>query len=522
MKDPVRAVDVVANEKALKTLVLGVAALFAAPFLYQGLFVRALNHDIFWLVTAAGRMIGGDSLLSGAYEPNPPLSILIYIPHYILWRVTHFPLEHIVVVVTISLAVMAAALSARIVKSFPFLDEHDSYFFGILFALAAIVAPGSDFGQRDHLLVLALVPLLLAQAALTFGRLAPRKCLVVAVAAGAAGIFLKPYYAVFPGILILYRVAKNKKFSVNENPDVAWLAAAGLFYVVSIFIFFRDYMTHIFPDVLLLYGDSSRHLVDTGRISLVLAGFCAVGVGTAGILPVVEEKKKFALCLFLAAALCLIPYRAMNMGFSYHLVPMKVLLSIAAGMTVFFAIRTKWNRAFLRASVAAMLAAVALSVFVLPRPYYPSRADVMEKPLTKAVAACGEGCSFALFGESVRLAQLTAYYSGRDHASRFPMLWFIRGVRKHEGEPRYDALRSRYADYVSEDLARFRPQMVLVCDYNGLGILDFLDAKDSPFSGEWAHYRADGSVYADESSYYSSGRKQEGNGKSCEIYRRGP
>ena len=83
----------------------------------------ALNEDEAWLLICAQRLLDGGRSLTDFYQPNPPMSTLMYVPDVLLSRLTHLPIyyvPHLLGLITMSLSAWGMLF---LLKRFPELDK---------------------------------------------------------------------------------------------------------------------------------------------------------------------------------------------------------------------------------------------------------------------------------------------------------------------------------------------------------------------------------------------------------------
>ena len=143
--------------------ILTVAALGMAALLSL---LADTGHDQLWLLLAAQRM--GPNLNpynATVFESNPPLAI--WLSRIVIVAA---PLLHLSPTVTFKsavtlLAVCSATVCAKLVRILrPELARNRLWLLGIAYILVFGAIPVRDFGQRDHVLTLLVLPYVLAAA----------------------------------------------------------------------------------------------------------------------------------------------------------------------------------------------------------------------------------------------------------------------------------------------------------------------------------------------------------------------
>src|SRR4029079_2179661 len=126
-------------------------------------------------------------------------------------------------------------------------------------AFALLILPGREFGQREHLLVIAILPYLSLCARQIEGSLSPpaRIRLLLGIVAGV-GIALKPYFLAAPAmteLAVFLFGARRPQLLRAEN---AGLAAVCLIYAAWIAVFEQTYVYKAASCASEIYGSFNR------------------------------------------------------------------------------------------------------------------------------------------------------------------------------------------------------------------------------------------------------------------------
>lgn len=422
------------------------------------------NHDVFWLFTGFERLTNGETMLQSFYETNPPLSVFIYAPAF--WLADHawLPLPRAVILYTSMLLAMAIAATIYAARYIATLSRQQVLVMCAGMLVCGTVMAASNYGQRDHFLAMAAVPVVL----LLLGRTsAPRRLNIMDAAVlfiGTLFLLLKPYYGLLPAFLMLHRALKQRRVAALWDSDFVIMALATVGYAACVCVFFADYLTDILPEVMDLYADSGWSFVPL-RIVLALAAWLIVmGLSFNRRLPI--ETQRMVRMLLLFSALSFFIFLLMMKGYAYQLLPCLMFMYLAALLT---------GDAFL-ARVMVMPArrillltmSMAAIFLMLPDSFIPHEKGVEQQAITKAVASCGDDCSFLIMGSTVRVTQLISYYAEKPHASRFAKFWFAEGMvmdgldieKDHRKLERY----RHYVDMITADINRYKPRLILSCD----------------------------------------------------------
>lgn len=154
------------------------------------------NTDIAWLLTVGEHVLDGAVPYRDIIETNPPGSVLLYLPAVLMGRATGIAPQTIVMLLTGLACAASLAVCCAILRHGRQVPEPARG--PLLASVAAILAllPTGSFGQREHVILLAALPLLCVVAIRQeIGRRVPVPLsLLSAVGAGIA-LAVKPYYA---------------------------------------------------------------------------------------------------------------------------------------------------------------------------------------------------------------------------------------------------------------------------------------------------------------------------------------
>jgi hypothetical protein len=144
---------------------------------------NGLNADVAWLLTVGERMLDGQRLYTDILELNPPMSALLYLPMVALGRWLEIPPEPLVVAAVLLSSLACLGFCLRILKGAGIVEDVALWWAIGIGALA--VFPGGNFGEREHMGVILLLPVLAVAAVRQQGhRPAFWVSLVAGIAAG--------------------------------------------------------------------------------------------------------------------------------------------------------------------------------------------------------------------------------------------------------------------------------------------------------------------------------------------------
>jgi hypothetical protein len=446
---------------AIAAIVLGSAVCFAVASARAG--AVPLGPDVAWQLYVAGALLRGARLGRDIIEVNPPLAAWFGIPAVGLAALTGASAggAHRALVLLLGLwstvAMVAVGRHLAVLRR-PFA----LLLFCLPSALALALQPGYDLGQREHLVILLVLPyLLLLAARLEHARVAPRLAFAVGVAAGA-GFALKPFF-LLPLGLGLWQLQRERRSLLL--PELLGIAAAYAGYAAAIAIAAPDWFVAAreFWPLYAAYRPATWLDIATRQgVVLVLAAIAlaawagtrvavdgasrlgdALAVALSGfVLAMLVQRKPW---IYLAVpsgvlALTLLVARTQETA---GRVPTPGLRLLRAAMVVVAALRTGrllwW---LVHAPVLSLADRAALGNYTLLR----AALDSLPAATTIAALSPTHGVVFPL-----------ALDLGAQWTMRLPSLW-----PAASGRARDDTSQDRLRRLVASDLDRERPSVLLV------------------------------------------------------------
>jgi hypothetical protein len=298
-----------------RVCLLVAAAIFAAALMLR--LSMPMDADVTWLLTVGEKLLAGQRVYSDIVETNPPAAFLIYLPAILLGRLFRLPPETLVT----ALVFLGSGLSLTLARALGGFRRNEL----LCFALALLVVlPADAFAERDHVALIALLPLLVLLAARAEAAPVRAGLALLAGIGGGIALAIKPHYALSLAPALAYVLWRR----ANPGPKrlgPEWIALAGVCFVYGalIFIFFPAYPDQTLPLVLAVYQPVAKPGWSLANPSLVIAG----GLAAATLLcrPQDAAARIFGLA-GLGAALAVI---LQAKGWPYHGYPAIVLLALA-------------------------------------------------------------------------------------------------------------------------------------------------------------------------------------------------
>lgn len=451
-----------------------------------------LKDDVAWLLYVARRWLAGRELYVDVVEVNPPLIIWISAIPIRFANSLGVGVQFTAIPFFVAIVLGCAWWTASLLRGSGKLFEDRIPVFAVIGAVLLAV-PASDLGQREHLLVAAILPYLaLFARSLDGDRPALRDALIAGVLAGL-GCALKPRYA---GVFV---VLEGLAMLRGLRPFRAKSLAAGatmLGYAVLVEVFCPAYLRRAVPLALALYGATDVpfwHLaVDSLRLVFGQAVALILWWNRRHRMP--ESNLVLTLVAFAVTStiICFIDGK----DWFYHRLPATVatvlaLLCLTASMMVH---RPAPKRRLFLPLTLAGIAGVIFLVAAFQR-LEPQVALAME-PEANTVAKLEQiirmqkARTYIAFSDWIALGFPVVNSTGVAWASRFDSMWALRGelwrVRFDPAAAKQWPIRG----WVAHDFIVGCPDIAVVDRREGMpDYIGILSASVPAFAQAWSRYR---------------------------------
>ena len=453
------------------------------------------GHDQLWLMLAAQRM--GPNLNpynAAVFESNPPLAIWLSAIVVGAAHALHISLTLALKLGATLLAAGSAAVCAKLARILhPEMARNELWLLGIAYILIFGAVPVRDFGQRDHILALLVLPYLFAAALDISGHrlsLAPRLGLTLSAALGLA---LKPHQSLIAIAVELTIVLTGAvphlrlsliapKVGIGRSPTVvralepAIFLLAALAYVTAIHLLAPTYLTQIIPILRNTYWAFGHFTaVELFRSSLGLQ--ILVGIVLA-LQFSRRERSPLALILLAAGIAADIAYFAQGTGWYYQQLPaisflaLSLLVDRSENPGAPWLESETWVRRLPIPLTALTIVAFALTIYFSDFTLTPSGIEQTQStPDPSFFANLRPGTAVATLTTSVDDTVPPVFRYHLTLAQRYPHLWMLPAILRNEsGPPATQAIppaRLEYLDrlqhqFMVEDLERWHPNLILV------------------------------------------------------------
>ncbi|HEX5818769.1 MAG TPA: hypothetical protein VFY20_07815, partial [Gemmatimonadales bacterium] len=333
------------------------AALLAAALALLGQWDMLPTADVSWLLYAAGRVLDGARIGRDVVDVNLPLVILDKLPAVAVARGAGLDPWHVWVACLAVLLAAALLIAARVPGSWFATPLHTA-----LAAFALLAAPRSDFGQREHVAVIAVLPYLVLAGARLDRRAVPAGLAVTAGALAVPGLALKPFFVAVPVAVALLEWRRGLPLAgLMRLPEHGVVAAGVPLLWLAQFAAAPEWLAAArwYWPLYSQYGGGppvQLGVLATGVLTIVAVVLLAFVVRRRWPEHYLDGEGEALLTGALGFFACIV---VQARSLSYHFVPVVTLLAVLG-------LRTLTGRA--RPTLLALPVAVVLAMVLLPAP----------------------------------------------------------------------------------------------------------------------------------------------------------
>lgn len=207
-----------------------------------------LSWDVSWLIHVSRKLLAGGTYANDFFEINPPLILYLYIPIVKLMQFFSMSSTQATITYVFSLATLSLLLCYSLTQKIFNTDNklvENSFICAI--AIAFLILPIFDLGQRENLLMIFVMPYLL----LVCCRLQQQKMNTYYAAFiglfASLGFALKPHFLIIFILVELYYSMETRKLFSWIRIENCMLFVFSFCYIGLIFAFHHDYLSIIVP-----------------------------------------------------------------------------------------------------------------------------------------------------------------------------------------------------------------------------------------------------------------------------------
>jgi len=275
-----------------------------------------INHDTAWYFVATQKWMNGAKLYIDIMEVNPPWSFYCTIPGIYLAKFLDTSVANgftlsILLLTWLSFTVTQVVI-LKIAKRHPL--QNVLLLFGSL--VIVIIVSLNQFGQREHIFVLCVLPYLFFVYAELKGSVFSKSSKIFLAILSSIGILLKPYFVFLPLLIGLISALSSREIKNLFKIEYMTMASACVAYVAFVYIVHSEYFSFLLPYAVDTYDEfkfSDAKVRETLPFTLIY-----FIVFTTIILMLFSPTLKAASYFGVASIGGVIIYYLQSKGFSYH------------------------------------------------------------------------------------------------------------------------------------------------------------------------------------------------------------
>ena len=484
--------------------------------------VRPLWSDQTWLLFAARRLLDGARLGSDLIETNPPLIIWMSEIPVAIGRALDIRLPTALQDCLVVLVVFSVTWSAVLLQRGAAGDRQFARWFAALMLFATVVHPWLEYGQREHIMLLLVVPYLVMAARRIDGEAPPTGEALAAGLCAGIGFLLKPHHLLVGLAVEALVLVRGRDFRSLYRPEIAAMVATALGYVIAVWHWAPDYVLTVLPLMLNTYSDFHR-----AELSELISPMRGLKMVIVVLLWVALYRRlthrTLAAVLLLAGVGATIGYVVQLKGHEYQFVPAIAFFDLLFGVIVIDCWLQWTARRALPIPVRVQVAGAAVMFIAVAALCYPlqlaktARGHTDDRSVAQRTVSQGipRMATVLILSTSAEAFFEQVLDRDWDWGSRFSSLWMLPAIvnaeraADHSGKVDPAAMREA-ADLtriaLSTDLGRWHPNPVLVerCEDTSitpcrgmrtlrLDLLQWLK-QDAGFGAAWADYVRVGEV----------------------------
>lgn len=486
-----------------------------------------LNSDISWLLDIVHRWFQGGNYQQNFFENNPPM--ILYLYAFPEWISEKMNFNHIIVirVFTYLLSILSLALSCKIVNKI-FKDNDGltktSFLIGLTFCYWLL--PVYEFGQREHWMIMLVMPYLLLAVLRCKGEAVFSKFSVLIGVLAGIGFALKPHFLLTFVFIEIYLIIKTQKLSTWFRSEAVIVVFIVLAYLTSIFLFMPKYITAVLPYVWNFYLNTVKESFFELVVNSIGITWLAAVIFYFVLRKKIIDSDVYAIMVIANIGFMLV-YLLQGRSWYYHAIPMftiSILLLLLFCARCIQKINSLPSASFKYYWINLYLIISIIVLFPLFFIYRLTTFNVNKKnsqqsyinQLIQFVKNYPVKGSIYFFSASVVPSSTVVDYARVTSASRFPSFWMLPGIIKIQHSKLNDNKLKMIDDAnyfitqaVVEDFERNSPQLVFVDSLKypsnfGTYPFDFIKyfSQDPKFKRIWSNYR-----YLEHINIYSVYRK---------------
>lgn len=280
----------------------------------------SLAPDVSWQLWIGRHLNAGVPLYDWIMETNPPLWFWMAQPVSSIADGLNISPNHVLITSVWLLMGLSWALSAVLVRDWA--ARPRAVMLGAMLA-AFFVLSMSEFGQREHEVLIAIIPYAILTARRAEGRSVSWPMALAVGLLATPMLALKHYFVLLPIGLEIWLTWQRRSFR-PFRPETLCLASGAIVYAGAIVLFARSYLTDMVPQLSVAYGDFRMLpvMMVLNKLTPALVVCVFYFWHFRNSLPIVTQA------LLVVSGAFAVSFYLQSKGFAYHIDP------VIAGLTM--------------------------------------------------------------------------------------------------------------------------------------------------------------------------------------------
>jgi len=456
------------------------------------------SPDVGYLLLAANQMLAGGHYAKTFFETNPPMILYLYIPVCLFTKYTSISIFTVFRLYIISLSLMSAGLSFFLLKKL--LKQHEKLLFYFLFYTILFITLFLPliFGQREHILLILMLPYLFSAALALEKKAIPSPLAFFIGFLAGLGFAIKPFFLTVPVLIELYFIFKQRNIFAWVRTESIVIFCVLVCYGISIVIFQPEYIHIINPLLFRYYFPAAQ---DPWQVFVALPNvlFCFAMIISYCFIKKYDRYPMLGNVLFLALVAMVIAFLIPRAPWYYHVLP-----AFGLGVLLLVHMTSQAISGFLS---FCLVSAIEIIILFLPLhncyQFIDSTHQLKKQvPDTQINTYFSQykilpiNRSISCFGVRTLDCFPLVYLTKSRYSSRYPAFWWFNGLRALEKKNQPVARDKNYfINIIATDLTQNHTQLILInekefkkIEKKQFDIVHYL-SENKNFREAWRHYQ---------------------------------
>lgn len=421
----------------------------------------SLNVDSTWILYSAHEMLHGAVLYTDIVEVNPPLIFLYSLIPVLFSEFSYISLAYSYILFVIILILISLYLSWIVLINYYVSKSNSIRYYLYLIGFILTISITSNFGQREHLLMIFITPFILMMIYRDKIQLSSLSIIIIASFA-SFGFNIKPhFFLIFIGIELAYMIHSKNIFSFFRKDSII-IICSGFLYLLLIFIKFPEYINFAVPMALDTYTtlfNKSFKVLLLNNTSLLL--FLSI------LFWFLLAFKRYNLAikiLFSTIITSLILYLIQQKGWSYHILPLFVSILLFVSYIVIDNIK-KNLQLYALTLLPIVISIMIYNIQSVPR-FYELENILNNIPKNSKVHT---------ISTDIARGQALLVENKLQWASRFGALGILPVIIKNKNTK----LKEYLFNSLYEDIKKYKPDVIIFCGkYSSFDYYNYFSNND--------------------------------------------